>query len=147
MSAITSGEQMIEREARRRGRGGRGTRRWQAAAWPAASRAAAHRRGPQPQRGQPRTRQLAVPAVTHPPVTAPARASRAVLPRRAIVPPRKDHSQGRTSSLRCGRSTLTLIFHGNIGTCREDRGLAVVDLNVKRFLFREFRHHCPGAAN
>src|SRR5262249_20003502 len=26
--------------------------------------------------------------------------------------PRKDHNQGRTSSLRCGRSTLILIFHG-----------------------------------
>jgi hypothetical protein len=28
--------------------------------------------------------------------------------------PRKDHNQGRTSSLRCGRSTLILIFHGKI---------------------------------
>jgi hypothetical protein len=72
-----------KREARRRGRGGRGTRRWQAAAWPAASSAAAHRRGLLPQRGQPRTRPLAVRAVTHAPVTAPVRANRAVLPRRA----------------------------------------------------------------
>jgi len=36
------------------------------------------------------------------------------------VPPRKDHNKGRTSSLRCGRSTLILIFHGKIGTYRED---------------------------
>jgi hypothetical protein len=57
---------MDEREARRRGRGGRGIHRWWAAARPAASSAAAHRRGPLPQRGQPRTRPLAVPAATHP---------------------------------------------------------------------------------
>ena len=60
------GEAGNEREARRRGRGGRGTRRCWAAAWPAASSAAAHRRGPLPQRGQPRTRPMAVPAVTPP---------------------------------------------------------------------------------
>jgi hypothetical protein len=29
-----------------------------------------------------------------------------------MLTPRKDHNQGRTSSLRCGRSTLILIFHG-----------------------------------
>jgi hypothetical protein len=56
----------IDREARCRGQGWRGTRRCWAAAWPAASCAAAHRRGPLPQRGQPHTRPLAVPAVTHP---------------------------------------------------------------------------------
>src|SRR5215831_13844014 len=38
-------------------------------------------------------------------VTAPARASRAVLPRRAILPPRKDHQQGR-SGLRPPRRVL-----------------------------------------
>ena len=37
---------------------------------------------------------------------------RAALPAPGILSPRKDHSQGRTSSLRCGRSTLTVIFHG-----------------------------------
>ena len=50
-----------------------------------------------------------------PPVAVPARAGRAVLPRRASLTPRKDHNPGRTSSLRCGRSTLILIFHGKIG--------------------------------
>jgi hypothetical protein len=29
-------------------------------------------------------------------------------------------NSSRTSSLRCGRSTLILIFHGKTGTCRED---------------------------
>jgi hypothetical protein len=38
-----------------------------------------------------------------------------------ILSPRKDHSQGRTSSLRCGRSTLTVIFRGNIGAYRGGR--------------------------
>ena len=40
------------------------------------------------------------------------------------MPPRKDHNQGRTSSLRCGRSTLILIFHGKIGAYREDGELS-----------------------
>jgi len=59
-------ERVNQREARRRGEGGRGTHRWQTAAWPAAFSAVAHRRGPLPPRGSPRTRPLAVPAVTHP---------------------------------------------------------------------------------
>jgi hypothetical protein len=37
---------------------------------------------------------------------------RAVLLAPGILSPRKTTDQGRTSSLRCGRSTLTLIFHG-----------------------------------
>jgi hypothetical protein len=37
---------------------------------------------------------------------------RAVLLAPGILSPRKDHRQGRTSSLRCGRSTLTVIFPG-----------------------------------
>jgi hypothetical protein len=41
-----------------------------------------------------------------------------------MLTPRKDHNQGRTSSLRCGRSTLILIFHGKIGAYREDGGLS-----------------------
>jgi hypothetical protein len=37
------------------------------------------------------------------------------------VPPRKDHNQGRSSSLSCGRSTLILIFPRQItGTYQED---------------------------
>src|SRR5262249_39103541 len=39
-----------------------------------------------------------------------------------ILSPRKDHSQGRTSSLRCGRSTLTLIFRGNGSAAIEGNG-------------------------
>jgi hypothetical protein len=69
-------------------------------------------------------------AAAHPVSPAPARwrfpplrtpgdrackSSRAVLLAPGIVPPRKDHNQGRTSSLRCGRSTLILIFHGKVG--------------------------------
>jgi len=80
-------------------------RRCWAAAWPASSRAAAHRRGaitatrsaPHPPAAVPPSRS---------PVAAPARARRAVLPRRASLTPRKDHNQGRTSSLRCGRLHL-----------------------------------------
>ena len=53
-------------EARRRGQGLKGARRWWAAAWPAASSAAAHRRAPLPPRSKPRTRPLAVSAVTPP---------------------------------------------------------------------------------
>jgi hypothetical protein len=110
------------REARRWVKVEGGARRWRAAGWPAASGAAAHRRGPLPPRGQPRTRPLVVPAVTHTPVTARARANRAVLPAPGILKPRKDHNQGRTSSLRSGRSTLILIFHGKrTGTYQEDR--------------------------
>jgi hypothetical protein len=70
-----------EREARRQGRGGRGTRRCWATAWPAASCAAAHRRGPLPSRGRPRTRLAVVPAVTH--SSAPQELAWAVLPGRA----------------------------------------------------------------
>jgi len=46
----------------------------------------------------------------------------AVLLAPGIVPPRKDQNQGRSSSLRCGRSTLILIFHGKHGTYQEDGG-------------------------
>jgi hypothetical protein len=67
----SAGSGVNQREARRRGEGGRGTRRWQAAAWPAASSAAALRRGPLPPRGHPRTAPLAVPP-SRTPVTAPA---------------------------------------------------------------------------
>ena len=42
-------------------------------------------------------------------------------PAPGILSPRKDHSQGRTSSLRCGRSTLTLIFHGKFGAYQGGR--------------------------
>jgi hypothetical protein len=45
----------------------------------------------------------------------------AVLPAPGIVKPRKDHNQGRTSSLRCGRSTLILIFHGKSGAYQGGR--------------------------
>jgi hypothetical protein len=59
----------------------------------------------------PRTRRQAVPAVTHLGDRA-CRSGPAVLPRRAILTPCKDHNQGRTSSLCCGRSTMILTFHG-----------------------------------
>ena len=82
-----------------------------AAAWPAASCAVAHRRGPLPLRRY------------------PASAARRFSPLRTLGgsrgqelsgrPPRaghhvaaEDHRQGPTSSLRCGRTTLTVIFHG-----------------------------------
>ena len=45
------------------------------------------------------------------PVTAPARSGRAVLAP-GVLSLCKDHRQGRTSSLRCLCSTLTLIFPG-----------------------------------
>jgi hypothetical protein len=66
----------------------------------------------------------------------PARASRAVLPRRASLTPRKDHNQGRTSSLRCGRSTLIVIFHGENrrqsgGRTRLGSANLVIDLRPK----------------
>jgi hypothetical protein len=96
-----------------------GARRSQAAAWPAASSASAHRRGPLPPRGQPRTGPLAVPAVTQPSDRA-CKSQPGGPPAPGSLTPRKDHNQGRTSSLRCGRSTLILIFHGKIGACRED---------------------------
>jgi hypothetical protein len=88
-----------------------GTRRWQAAAWPAASSAAAHRRGPLPPRGQPRMRPWAVPAITLPGGRA-CESRPGGPPAPGSLTPRKDHNQGRTSSLRCGRSTLIVIFHG-----------------------------------
>ena len=101
-----------KREARSRGRGGKGhsplvggslARCLQRGSAPARA-AAAVRSAPHLPAGGPRRHA--------PPVAAPARAGRAVLPRRASLTPRKDHNQGRTSSLRCGRSALILIFHG-----------------------------------
>jgi hypothetical protein len=109
-----SGSEGDEREARRRGRG-----------WKGAPAAAGRQPGPLPLARRrtgaghcrnavsPAPARLAVPAVTHPrwphlqeqPGGPPAP---------GILSPRKDQSQGRTSSLRCGRSTLTLIFHGKI---------------------------------
>lgn len=87
------------------GGGGGGTRRWWAAAWPAASSAG----------GAPARAAAAPRSAPHPPtwrsqpsrtlVTAPARASLAVLPLQAILPPRKDHQQGR-SGLRSPRRLL-----------------------------------------
>jgi hypothetical protein len=99
-----------ERRAHCRGGGGRGhsplvggrlAPRLQRAGAPARA-AAATRSAPHPS--------PVVPAVTTP--SCACKSCQVVLPRRAILPPCKDHSQGRTSSLRCGRSTLTLIFHG-----------------------------------
>jgi hypothetical protein len=110
-----------------------GTRRCWAAAWPAASSAAAHRRGPLPQRGQPASACWRSPP-SRTPVTAAARADQAVLPRRASLTPRRDHNQGRTSSLRCGRSTLILIFHGKIR--RLSGGRAYLDSSLRGELAR-----------
>jgi hypothetical protein len=72
------GEQVIEREARRNGHPPTGGRQ----PGPLPQSAGAHRRGPLLPRGQPRTPLRAVPP-SRTPVTAPARANRAVLPRRA----------------------------------------------------------------
>jgi hypothetical protein len=67
---------------------------------------------------------LRSPAATHPSVIVPARVSRAVLPRRAILSPRKLPVKGAATaaSLRCapGRP-LTASFPGKAGTCREAR--------------------------
>ncbi len=46
----------------------------------------------------------------------------AVLLAPGILSPCKDHRQGRTSSLRCGRSTLTLIFPGKTRHLSGGRG-------------------------
>ena len=54
---------------------------------------------------------LAVPAVTLPGDRA-CNSWPGGPPAPGMLTPRKDHNQGRTSSLRCGRSTLILIFHG-----------------------------------
>jgi hypothetical protein len=54
--------------------------------------------------------------------TVQACPGRAVLLAPGILSPRKDHRQGRTSSLRCGRSTLTLIFHGKTRHLSGGRG-------------------------
>ena len=89
----------------------KGTRRSGAAARPAASALISARRGPLPPRGFPRTRPARGPRRHAPRVTALARAS--CRPPRAGHPvAAQDHSQGRTCSLRSGRSTLTVISLG-----------------------------------
>ena len=88
------------------------SRRCGAAAWPAASSAAAHRRGPLPPRRYPApAAQRSSPLRT---LVTGLQEPRGVLLAPGIVSPRKDRCQGRTSSLRCGRSTLTAIFPGKI---------------------------------
>jgi hypothetical protein len=68
--------------------------------------------GAAPHAGQlARTRRPVAQALT-PPGDRARVSDRAVLLAPGILSPRKDHRQGRTSSLRCGRSTLTLIFPG-----------------------------------
>jgi hypothetical protein len=69
---------------------------------------------PHPQAGTPRRN-------AHP-MTATARTGPAVLLAPGILSPRKITDQGRTSSLRCGRSTLTLIFHGKTRHLSGGRG-------------------------
>ena len=59
----------------------------------------------------PRIRRQAAQAATFPQRSARTN-GRAVLLAPGSLSPCKDHHQGRTSSLRCGRSTLTLIFPG-----------------------------------
>jgi hypothetical protein len=44
------------------------------------------------------------------------------VPAPGIVSPSRDHSQGRTSSLRCGRSTLSVIFPGKTRHLSGGRG-------------------------
>ena len=82
------------------------------AAWPAASSATAHRRGPLPAPPLPRTAASPATRRNAPPGDRACTRGRAVLLAPGILKPRKDHNQGRTSSLRSGRSTLILIFHG-----------------------------------
>jgi hypothetical protein len=68
--------------------------------------------GAAPHAGQlARTRRPVAQAVTLPGDRAHV-SDRAVLLAPGTLSPRTDHRQGRTSSLRCGRSTLTLIFPG-----------------------------------
>jgi hypothetical protein len=69
--------------------------------------------GAAPHAGQlARTRKQVAEAVTLTPMTAPLRNLTGASSAPDILSPSKDHSQGRTSSLRCGRSTLTVIFPG-----------------------------------
>jgi hypothetical protein len=84
---------------RRRGGGGRVLYSPpQAAAWPAASSAAAHRRGPLPPCGQPRTRPIAAPP-SRTPGDRTCKSSPGGPPAPCSLTPRKEHNQGRTSSL------------------------------------------------
>jgi len=76
-------ERGTEREDHRRGHGWEEHPSLGAAAWPVASSAVAHRRGPPPPRSQSRTPPRCGARRHAPAVTAPARAGRAVLPRRA----------------------------------------------------------------
>jgi hypothetical protein len=105
----------VERSGECRAAGGQGRgesrRSWRG------SLARCLQRGSAPARAAARTAVTPHPLPARPPtVTHPGNRVRtsgqAVLPAPGIVPPRKDHNQGRTSSLRCGRSTLILIFHG-----------------------------------
>jgi hypothetical protein len=59
-------------------------------------------------------RELSHAPLRTPPLTV-CTSGRVVLLAPVILSRRKDHSPGHTSSLRYGRSTLTLIFHGKSG--------------------------------
>ena len=122
------GERVNGREARRRGQG-----------WKGHPSAGGRQPGPLPlarqRTGAGRCRHAVSPAParrrsspSRTPVTAPARASRAVLPRRATLTPRKDHHQGRAEgaspAAMAQAPPLTLIFHGKTGTYREDGAMS-----------------------
>ena len=107
------------------GAGEGATRRWWAAARPVASSAAAHRRGPLLQRGQPDTCLLVLPP-SRTLMAALARASRAVLPRRASCRRAritvKGAPTGAPPTAMAQAPPLTLIFHGKIRHLSGGRG-------------------------
>ena len=89
--------------------------------------AGTRRRGPLPQRRYPAPA-AAWPPPSRIPVAAPSKSGRAVLPALGIVPPRKDHLQGRAKGASPAAMTqappLKLIFHGKSGAYRGGRSKA-----------------------
>jgi hypothetical protein len=102
-AAIGPCQSRAESRAARRLRGGR-------PAAPCRAEALRARRRHQVSRPAPAGRRSTPQRILMPP--QPRELAGAVLLAPGILSPRKDHCQGRTSSLRCGRSTLTVIFHG-----------------------------------
>jgi len=122
---ITGREQVGRAGGLPPGAGEGATRRWWAAARPVASSAAAHRRGPLLQRGQPDTCLLVLPP-SRTLMAALARASRAVLPRRASCRRARITAKGAPTgappTAMAQAPPLTLIFHGKIRHLSGGRG-------------------------
>jgi len=119
------GERGDEREAPPLGaREEGGIRRSWATAWPAPLARERTSAGHCRHAGSPAPVRRRVPSRHTPPVAAPARASRAVLPRRASCRRAKltvkGAHKGTSPAAIAQAPPLTLIFHGKIGACRED---------------------------